>query len=266
MQQPSSKEERIRHGKRSTASSVPQRRSDPDAVVQPARRHARAARADASAQRGRRQTRGYRTRLLRRARGPGARRRYRAVRYTRAGTRDVQDIPTLAAVPRIQPRTGAGHPGEDILQVRGQQHERLAQAQFGHRAGLLRQGSGARGHHDRDRGGAVGHGARRSRRPLRPRPRRVHGEVLLRAEALPAQHHGDVQCQRDALALRHDRDRPQNARGAPRFVRVARHGYLRGGRASAQHPREQGALHARIGAQPGGSAPEHHRPRILRGV
>ena len=38
----------------------------------------------------------------------------------------LQDVPPLAAGPRLLPGGEAGHAGENLLQVRGQQHLRLA--------------------------------------------------------------------------------------------------------------------------------------------
>ena len=49
------------------------------------------------------------------------------------------------------------HPGQNLLQVRGQQHQRQPQAQLRHRPGLLRQGAGPDRRDHRDRRGPVGH-------------------------------------------------------------------------------------------------------------
>ena len=48
--------------------------------------------------------------------------------------------------------------GKDLLQVRGQQHLRLPQAQFRHRPGLLRQKAGSARRHHGDGSRPVGHG------------------------------------------------------------------------------------------------------------
>ena len=52
----------------------------------------------------------------------------------------------------------ARHPGEDLLQIRGQQHLRQPQAELCHRAGVLRQKAGTQGRYDRDGRRSVGHG------------------------------------------------------------------------------------------------------------
>ena len=81
---------------------------------------------------------------------------------------------------------------EDLLQVRGRQPGRLAQAQHRHPAGVLQQ---AGGHHedlDRDRRGPVGQRALDRRRALRHRRRGLHGQGQLRPEAVPPHPHGDV--------------------------------------------------------------------------
>ena len=57
--------------------------------------------------------------------------------------RFLQNVPPRAARPRLLSGKEAGHAGEDLLQIRGQQHQRQPQAQFGHRAGILRQKSRA---------------------------------------------------------------------------------------------------------------------------
>ena len=58
--------------------------------------------------------------------------------------------------------------------------------------GLLREGPGSRRHHHRDGCGPVGHGARRGVGAFRAQSGRVHGEVLLRAEAVPQGHHANL--------------------------------------------------------------------------
>ena len=101
-------------------------------------------------------------------------------------------VQAVTARARVLPRKGARHSGEDLLQVRGQQHIRLAQAQQRHRPGLLRQGAGPYRHYDRDRRGPVGHGPFDGQRFLRPQVPRLHGKVLLRAEALPPRSDEDI--------------------------------------------------------------------------
>ena len=71
------------------------------------------------------------------------------------------------------------HAGEDLLQIRGQQHQRQPQAQFRHRAGVLRQKAGPQGRDDRNRRRPVGHGAVDGVRLPRSGLQGLYGQVLL---------------------------------------------------------------------------------------
>ena len=196
-------------------------------MVQHARRHeeeagpARGAR-DAQAVHGQ----GPRASLLRRPRQAGAGRRDRILPDPRRDTRLLQDVPSLAADPRVFPREGTRNPGEDLLQVRGQQHVRLAQAELCRRAGILRKGAGPQGRDDRDGRGTVGNGPFDGVRVLRARLPRLHGEVLVRAEALPPRGHEDLRRVRDAVPVDDDPDRREDQPRASRDDRLARLRYF----------------------------------------
>ena len=71
-------------------------------------------------------------------------------------TRLLQDVPPEPAGARVLPRGEARHPGEDILQVRGQQHLGLPQAQQRDCPGLLREEPGPPRRHHRDGAGQWG--------------------------------------------------------------------------------------------------------------
>ena len=68
---------------------------------------------------------------------------------------------------------------EDLLQVRGQQHQRQPQAQLRHRAGLLCQEAGPEGRDYRDRRRSVGHRAFHGVRVHGSGLQGLHGEMLL---------------------------------------------------------------------------------------
>ena len=73
---------------------------------------------------------------------------------------EVREILTLwaagANVSRPSPGEGAGHAGEDLLQERGGQPGRFAQAEYRDSAGLLQQGCRHQDARDRNRRGPVG--------------------------------------------------------------------------------------------------------------
>ena len=84
------------------------------------------------------------------------------------------------------------YPRAHLLQVRRGLADRLAQAEHRGRTGVLQQAGRRHAPHDRDRGGPVGLGARVRRADLRARGRGLHGQDLVRAEAIPARAHGDL--------------------------------------------------------------------------
>ena len=147
---------------------------------------------------------------------------------------------------------------EDLLQVRGQQHVRLAQAQQRRGAGVLREGAGAEGRDHGDGRRPVGHRALDGVRVLRARLPGVHGEVLVRAEAVPPRGDAHVRRGRDAVPVDEDERGPRDQRGASGNDRFARLRDLRGGggcRHAGWLP-----LRARLGARAGAAAPVDHRP------
>ena len=131
--------------------------------------------------------------------------------------------------------------------------------------GLLQQGGGRQGPHDRDRRRPVGQLARDGLQLLRPRVRGLHGEGLLPAEALPAQPHADVRRERHAEPFRPDERGPLDPRAGSRVARLARHRHLGGGRGGGHQRRRQEVL-ARLGAEPCPPAPDRDRPRGARAV
>ena len=78
-----------------------------------------------------------------------------------------------------------GHAGAHLLQVRRRVARRLAQAEHGRRAGLLQQAGGHHAPDDRDGRRPVGHRARDGLQLLRHRAEDLHGEGVVRAEAVP---------------------------------------------------------------------------------
>ena len=118
-----------------------------------------------------------------------------------------------AALPRPPAGEGARDAGAHLLQVRGRLPDRLAQAEHRGPAGLLQQAGGRHAAHDRDRRGPVGLGARVRGRALRPRGRGLHGQGLVRPEAVPARADGDVRRARASRAR--PRRRTPAARSSP---------------------------------------------------
>ena len=175
-----------------------------------------------------RDRRGARPCLLRRAREAGARQRYALVSDSGPDSRLLPDVPSEPARACLLPRARPGHPCEDLLQVRGQQHLRLPQAQQRRRPGLLREGAGPQGRHHRDGRGPVGHGAFDGVRVLRPRLQGLHGEVLLRAEALPPRGDAHLWRLRHAVPLDGDERGPRDQRRASRHNGVPRLRHFRG--------------------------------------
>ena len=113
-------------------------------------------------------------------------------RHPRRGARHLPAVAALATAPRDAARAGAPDAGAHLLQVRGGLAGGLAQAEHRGRAGLLQQGGRHQADRDRDRRRAVGLGAGDGVRVLRDRVPGLHGEGLLRAEAVPADLHGDL--------------------------------------------------------------------------
>lgn len=89
---------------------------------------------------------------------PGAGRPDTLYRNPPGGPEFLPDVPSLPAGSGLLSGGKAPDSGKDLLQVRGQQHLRLPQAQFRHRPGLLRQKAGSARRHHGDGSRPVGHG------------------------------------------------------------------------------------------------------------
>ena len=178
-------------------------------------------------------------------------------RDPRRGARRLPPLATLAAVPRPPAREGARHAGADLLQVRGREPGRLAQAEHGRAAGLLqRQGRHQEAHH-RDRRRPVGHGPGLRLRAVRPRVRGVAGAGVVRPEALPADDDRDLRRHGAPQPERPDERRPHDLGAGPRQHRQPRHRDQRGGRDGGRRPDDE--LRARQRAQPRPPAPDGDR-------
>ena len=94
--------------------------------------------------------------------------------------------------PGAPPGARPGHARQDLLQVRGRQPGRLAQAEHGRRTGLLQRGGGHHQAHHRDGRRAVGGLLVDGLRAVRPRVRGLAGARLLRLQAVPPHADGDV--------------------------------------------------------------------------
>ena len=146
-------------------------------------------------------------RVLRRSDRSGAELYRRIHRDPGGHPRLLQDVPSVAHRARVLSGKISRHARRDLLQVRGQQHLRLAQAEFRRGAGVLRQKAGPEIDHHRDGRGAVGHGAVHGGRVLRPEPHRVYGQDVERAEAVPQGGHAHVRRDGHSVPVRHHRDR-----------------------------------------------------------
>ena len=142
---------------------------------------------------------------------PGSQHRARD-RDSRSGARNLSHVAADAALSRSRAREGARHDRAHLLQIRGRQPGRQPQAQHRGGAGLLQQAGGGEEAHHRDRRRPMGLVARLRRRAVRPRGQGLHGQGLLRSEALSAGADGDLRRdlrrqpeQRDQLRPRHPR-------------------------------------------------------------
>ena len=97
-------------------------------------------------------------------------------------------------VPGAPARAGVGPAREraHLLQVRRRQSRRVAQAEHRGAAGVLRQAGGREADRHRNGGRAVGQRPGVGRLPVRPGDQGLHGQDLLRAEAVPASADGDL--------------------------------------------------------------------------
>ena len=106
-------------------------------------------------------------------------------------------LPVVAAdalVPGAPARAGIGPAREraHLLQVRGRQPRRVPQAEHRGAAGVLRQARGREADRHRDGGRAVGQRPGVGRLAVRSGDQGLHGQDLLRAEAVPASADGDL--------------------------------------------------------------------------
>ena len=123
----------------------------------------------------------------------------------RADPRRLPPLAADAALPRAPARAGARHALAHLLQVRGRQPGREPQAEHGRGAGLLRQAGRARARISTETGaGQWGSAARARVQALRARVQGLHGQGLLRAEAVPALDDGDLGRERRRRAPRED--------------------------------------------------------------
>ena len=125
-----------------------------------------------------------------------------------------------AALPGRPARARAGHRLAHLLQVRGGVAGRLAQAEYGRRPGLLQRPRRAHPAGHRDRCRPVGQRAGVRLPGIRARMQGLHGQHLLRAEALPAGDDGDLgrrggaQPAQDTAAGRAIRERDPDSLGS----------------------------------------------------
>ena len=168
------------------------RRSDPDAVVQ---RHPRPAVATPAAAAPRHDAAG-RSRRSRAAVPDGADHAGghagQLRRHPRRSARRLPTVEAVAAVPCPSAGEGARYPGADLLQVRGRQPGRVAQAQHRRAAGVLQPPGGHHQADDRDRRRAVGHRVGVRHRAVRHRMRDLAGRCVVRGEAVPPGDDGDL--------------------------------------------------------------------------
>ena len=103
----------------------------------------------------------------------------------------------------------------------------------------------------------VGLGARLRRRGLRPRGRRLHGQGLVRPEALPARAHRGVRRARGCEPLERDERGARDSRRAPGLVGQPGNGDLRGGRGGGDAGGHE--VLPRLRPQPRAHAPDRDR-------
>ena len=97
-----------------------------------------------------------------------------------------------AAVPCQAARGDARHPGAHLLQVRGRQPGRVAQAEHGGAAGVLQPPGGHHQAHHRDRCRPVGERARVRHCAVRDGVRGVAGGRVVQGQAAPQDDDGDL--------------------------------------------------------------------------
>ena len=133
-------------------------------------------------------------------------------RHPRWGAGRLPPVAAEPAVPRPSPRAAARHPRQDLLQVRGREPGRLAQAEHVGAAGVLQPPGGHPEADHRDRRRPVGHRPRVRLCPVRHRLRGVAGRRVLSLEALPPHDDGDLRRHAALQPVRRHRVRPFAAR------------------------------------------------------
>src|SRR5712691_2797502 len=177
--------------------------------------------------------------------------------HPRRGARGVPAVAPHAAAPGAQAGRGAADAGAHLLQVRRSLARRIAQAEHGRAAGLLQQGRGHRAHRHRDRRGPVGLLDGDGLHHVRPEVHRLHGEGLVRAEAVPEEHDAALGRGGDRLAVGPHRIRALHPRQGRAHPGQPGHRHLRGGRRRRDARRHQ--VRARQRAEQRAPAPDDDR-------
>ena len=175
------------------------------------------------------------------------------------GASGVSPVAPDASLSGPPPGEGARDPGAHLLQVRGRLARGLAQAEHRSAAGVLLEAGGHHAPDDRDRGRPVGLGTCVRGRGLRPRGRGLHGQGLVRPEAVPARADRDVRRARRGESLERDERGTHDPRRAPRLDGQPRHGDLRGGRGRGDARGHE--VLPRLGPEPRAHAPDRDRRR-----
>ena len=142
-------------------------------------------------------------------------------RHPRRRARRLPAVAAEPAVPGPPPGAAARHAGQDLLQVRGRQPGRLAQAEHVGAAGLLQPPGGHPEADHGDRRRPVGHGAGVRRRAVRHRVRDLAGRRVVPLEAVPPHDDGDLRGDAALQPVGGHRVRPLAARRRPRTTTAA---------------------------------------------
>jgi hypothetical protein len=136
-------------------------------------------------------------------------------RDPRARARGLQAVAAPAAGPRAPAGEGAGHAGEDLLQVRRRLARRQPQAQHRRAAGLVQRPGRHQEDRHRDRRRPVGLLAGLCRRAVRHRRDGVPGARELRPEALPPRADGNLRRHLPRQPQPADEQRPRHPGATP---------------------------------------------------
>ena len=171
--------------------------------------------------------------------------------------RHLQPLAPDAALPGAAARAGGRDALADLLQVRGRQPARQPQAEHRGRAGVLQREGGPDAALDRDRRRPVGLGARLRLHALRARVQGLHGQDLVRPEAVPALADPGLGRGDRGKPVRGHAVRTGGARGASRLSGQPRDRDLGGGRGRSAARGHR--LLARLRAEPRPPAPDGDR-------